>query len=118
MSQCLRMRTYPRRVEPKAAEEKRWETVGSALFGRKVSRAAPTVSGGGALCGSGGGEGKSSAAFGAACAHQTLLIEHTVRQSWSGNILYAAICVNFYNKPGVAEALPKEVWISTHLRGP
>lgn len=95
MSQCLRVRTHPRRVEPKAAEEKRWETVGGALFGRKVSRAAPAVSGGGALCGSGGGEGKSSAAFGAACAHQTLLNEHTVRQTWSGNIFYGAICVNF-----------------------
>ncbi|KAK2870700.1 hypothetical protein Q8A67_023227 [Cirrhinus molitorella] len=89
------MRRPLRPAAPKAAEESRCETVGGALFGRKAQLAAPVLPGDGALFGSGGGEGKSSAAFGAACAHQTLLIEHTV-----------------------AETLLKEVWVSTHLRGP
>ncbi|TRY60836.1 hypothetical protein DNTS_026776, partial [Danionella cerebrum] len=39
-------------------------------------RTAPPCAANGALFGSGGGEGQSSAAFRAACAHQTLLIEH------------------------------------------
>ncbi len=85
LSQCLRMRTHPRPAEPNAAEESRRERVGGALFGRKTSRTSPVRPGRGALYGSAEGEGKSAAAFGAACAHQTLLIEHTVRQSWSGN---------------------------------
>lgn len=55
----------------------RWRTIWQEGFAHSAS---------GALFGSRGGEGESSAAFGAACAHQTLLIEHTVRQSWSGNI--------------------------------
>lgn len=90
-------------VRSKAAEEARQKTIRAPLFGRKVGCAAPVASAGGAQFGNGEREGWSSAAFGAACAHQTLLIEQTVKQSWSGNICYAAICVIFKNITGVSE---------------